>query len=376
MAATKIIALFNHKGGVSKTTTTFHIGSMLSRMGKKVLLVDADSQCNLTGLMAGFQKPEEYGDVVDIEYDNNVIDKFYKEYDDIYSCIISDIIGEEILTEEKVQSSRIFIYEKSNSNQNLHLLAGNVQFAEVEPRLTTSLLFSSNRFAQNATTMRIPGVFRKLFGMLGGYYNYDYILVDMSPSIGMLNQCLIMNSDYFIIPLAPDFYSWQALKSIGSVLPQAYNDFQPFRIENTLNGYKLPNQPQFMGYVIQKFRLQAGKSKSDEDKNSIIPSKAFQEWIDKIELRIKEELIPTLMGANMYVSGSDIVDVCVPEFNSLIAKSQSSGKPVFELSDNETYDKKDKMEDRSKKEIKRGQFEDLFKTISNKIVRITSNLSK
>lgn len=46
----KVIALFNNKGSVSKTTTTFNLGWMLSLLGKKVLIVDSDPQCNLTGL--------------------------------------------------------------------------------------------------------------------------------------------------------------------------------------------------------------------------------------------------------------------------------------------------------------------------------------
>ncbi len=54
------IALFNHKGGVSKTTTTFNIGWMLAEKGKKVILVDADPQCNLTGLILGY-------DYIDLE---------------------------------------------------------------------------------------------------------------------------------------------------------------------------------------------------------------------------------------------------------------------------------------------------------------------
>lgn len=44
------IALFNHKGGVSKTTTTFNLGWMLAAKGKRVILVDTDPQCNLTGM--------------------------------------------------------------------------------------------------------------------------------------------------------------------------------------------------------------------------------------------------------------------------------------------------------------------------------------
>ena len=50
----KTICLFNHKGGVSKTTTAFNLGWSLANLDKKVLLVDLDSQCNLTGLVLGF----------------------------------------------------------------------------------------------------------------------------------------------------------------------------------------------------------------------------------------------------------------------------------------------------------------------------------
>ena len=46
----KMIALFNHKGGVSKTTTTFNLGWIMARQGAKVLLIDADPQCNLTSI--------------------------------------------------------------------------------------------------------------------------------------------------------------------------------------------------------------------------------------------------------------------------------------------------------------------------------------
>ena len=48
---TKSICLFNHKGGVSKTTTAFNLGWALADRGNKVLLIDLDSQCNLTGLV-------------------------------------------------------------------------------------------------------------------------------------------------------------------------------------------------------------------------------------------------------------------------------------------------------------------------------------
>ena len=57
---TKRIALFNHKGGVGKTTTTFNLGWMLASKGKRVVLVDADPQCNLSGLVLGYSGPNGF----------------------------------------------------------------------------------------------------------------------------------------------------------------------------------------------------------------------------------------------------------------------------------------------------------------------------
>jgi chromosome partitioning protein len=56
----KIISFFNHKGGVSKTTTAYHVAWMLSDKGYKVLMVDTDSQCNLTGLSCSYDGKSQW----------------------------------------------------------------------------------------------------------------------------------------------------------------------------------------------------------------------------------------------------------------------------------------------------------------------------
>jgi cellulose biosynthesis protein BcsQ len=71
-----IISLFNHKGGVSKTTTAFNLGWAMADRGKKVLIVDGDPQCNLTGTVLGFDGISDFS-------------AFYKKYPEanISSCL-------------------------------------------------------------------------------------------------------------------------------------------------------------------------------------------------------------------------------------------------------------------------------------------------
>ena len=57
----KQIALFNHKGGVGKTTTTFNLGWMFANKGKRVIIADCDPQCNLTGMVLGFKDAQRFG---------------------------------------------------------------------------------------------------------------------------------------------------------------------------------------------------------------------------------------------------------------------------------------------------------------------------
>jgi hypothetical protein len=69
----KLISFFNHKGGVSKTTTTFNLGWALAETGKRVLIVDGDPQCNLTGTALGLNDDDAFEDFYNQNAQANVV---------------------------------------------------------------------------------------------------------------------------------------------------------------------------------------------------------------------------------------------------------------------------------------------------------------
>ncbi|MCL1154800.1 cellulose biosynthesis protein BcsQ [Shewanella chilikensis] len=305
----KIISLFNHKGGVSKTTTTFNLGWTLAEQGYKTLVVDADPQCNLTALVLGYQSIDDISNLYEKGNDH-----------DIFSCIEPVIDG---------SMGPIRICKPLDTpNDNLKLMCGSLKLSEAETQMSVALSTS-----QALPAIRnIPGCISAMLRMTGDEYKFDYILVDMSPSVGTLNQCILMGSDYFIVPSAPDFFCAQAIKSLSNVLPKWNSDIIQFR--NSELKYGFPEMPPvFIGNISQKYRPRNGS-----------PAKSFQLWIDVINADIIKSLVPALQACNMTLSLEEFESrvgivtepfnlANISDFNSLIAKSQEHNVPVFALTE-------------------------------------------
>lgn len=325
----RIISLFNHKGGVSKTTTTFNIGCRLAK-DKRVLLVDGDPQANLTALMCGFNSWESGKVKITGEHIEQKYIEFNKRYRSLYSYLDDFVNTRSLNLDDVIATSELFFVK---DRPNLFLLPGGIETAELQPKITAAVNFAFSPNMGMEVYRKTPGAFRKLLLELAKRYDIDYIIVDLSPDLGLLNQCFLFNSDYFIIPATPDYFSIQAIKSIAKFLPDYYNNFSSFRSENQkLNGFTMPGQPKFLGYITQRFTLQSGKKQTETEKEAIIPTKRFQYWIEKIDNCVQEILMPRLIASNMNINHKEIpINIKIPEFHSFIADLQSQIKPVFEL---------------------------------------------
>lgn len=292
----------------------------MASLGKKVLIVDADPQCNLTGLTLGL---EDY-DALFAFYDS-------KKNTDIFNSLASTFALES--DEASTSTNRMSVAE--THNKNLSILAGNIRFSELDIQIATALTSSGTI----PVLRRFVGAVNHLIRSLARIHNFDVILMDMSPSISATNQCLLMGSDYFIIPISPDFYCYQAIDSLSDIIPRWSKNIAAFKFGN--DGYALPKtSPKMLGFVSQNYRIYTTQGDSENDQKTM--SKAYQEWLNKIKVLTAEKLIPSLRAERMVID-EEIFKKCVSyddpyhlagvqNFSGLIPVSQKLSKPIYELS--------------------------------------------
>jgi len=279
-------------------------------MGKRVVIADFDPQCNLTGMVLGYKGVDDLENIYSSNPANNAKDALAPAFE----SKPKQIEGAECV--------------EVTGNHNLLLLPGHIGLAEYETTLGIAQELSGSLLALR----NMPGSIRYLLNATAEKYGAEYVIVDMSPSLGPLNQNLLMTGDYFIVPLHPDYFSSMALSSLAKTLPRWKAWANTAHSIEVLRGadYPFPEpNASFIGAVIQKYRPRNGRA-----------SKAFQHWIDQLINGLKNELIPNLersgllnIGEYQAKSGMDPWDPImeVADFNSLIALSQEHQVPVYAL---------------------------------------------
>lgn len=344
------IALFNHKGGVSKTTTTFNLGWMLASKGKKVILVDTDPQCNLTG-MALKQGSEN---------DESRLAEIYQTPSNIKTGLAPAFESQP----KAIEPINCIAIE---GQENLLLLPGHVGFAEYEVTLGIAQELSGSI----QTLKNLPGSITDLFDKTAQQHEADYILIDMSPSLGAINQNLLMTSDFFIVPTTADFFSVMAIDSLAQVLPKwaAWANRAsrlPILKECT---YPFPDfRLKFLGTIVQNYRIIRGKETA-----------AFQIWIDKIENEVTNKLVPILQKSHMMLPQETYVShnierslrlTKISNFNSLIALSQEHRVPIYALTPQHLGLSGKPLADQ---QAKQGEFLTVFADLADKVIGLTSD---
>ncbi len=334
------ICMFNHKGGVSKTTTTYNLGWMLAEKGHRVILVDADSQCNLSNIFIGEEE-------------------FEKHYIDFPNRNLKAALSPAF--DAKPVPLKAAKCVESLDRKNLFLLPGSFELSEYEVPLGVSFALSETM----VTLKNLPGAFAFLISKTAKEYKAEYVIVDMNPSLSAINQALLVSCDWFIVPTAPDKFSTMAIKSLSQVLPKWEKWAVRARDVYANASYPLPKKTsKFLGTVIQRFNIRKGK-----------PTQASREVIDGLCEIVKSVFAESLFEAGMMLSQDKYQehDFClarIPDFQTLNSSYQTYGIPIFALSDDQLrysgpiLDQYQKMRER---------FHTIFSDFADRVIDVTAS---
>ena len=195
MSNCKVIALTNQKVGVGKTTTAVNLGVCLSKQGKKVLLVDADAQANLT-MSLGYPRPDDLPISL--------------------ATIMQDIIDDKLFD---VQKGIL------HHSEGVDLLPSNIELSGLEVRLINAIS------RERVLTTCINEVKK----------NYDYVLIDCMPSLGMLTINALAAADSVVIPTQPHYLSAKGLELLLRSVSKVRRQINPhLRIDGILMTMVMP----------------------------------------------------------------------------------------------------------------------------------------
>ncbi|MEO5925553.1 MAG: AAA family ATPase [Bryobacteraceae bacterium] len=296
------IALFNHKGGVGKTTLTVNVADALVDLGFKVLLIDADPQCNLTSFYL----------------EESQLDKLLSESNDdgggtIWSAIKPVVDGKGPIT--NINPFRV------HGNSQLLLCAGDVLLADYEEELPTAWTGS---FARKTRDYDVMCALSRAARGLGKRHNVDIILYDVGPNVGALNRTIILDCDYFATPVAADLFSLRALATVGRSLGRWIRDWEIIRslASSSDQATLLHGQPKYIGYITSAYKVSAGR----------IPTLPHEYWEKKIAPRVRDTIIADLrkVHPNLVPNSSNKL-AAIKDFHSLAPQAQTNGVAMGKL---------------------------------------------
>jgi cellulose biosynthesis protein BcsQ len=292
------LSVFNHKGGVGKTTLTMNLASALADMGRRVLVVDSDPQCNLTSYFIA-------DDVVD-----DLLDK--ADTDDgqtLWSSVrpLSEATG----GFKTIKALRTGV-------SNLYLLPGDIRLSEFEVDLAD---FWAQCFQRKPKGFRGTTAISELVTDIATRMKMDYVFYDSGPNIGPLNRAVLLDCDYFVVPVACDLFSLRALKTLGRTLVSWIEDWETVSELAPEDTCLLRGRPKFLGYVPTGFRVYGG---------TIAQQHSY--YLTQIEKEVHSQVVTLLRKIDPQLALGNMSQFKLGEikdYASLVPSSQRRGLPLY-----------------------------------------------
>lgn len=276
----KIVSVFNNKGGVGKSTLTYHLGNALAELGHSVLMIDLDPQCNLTICAMMEETLHQIW-----EQEDNYIDDFESAFNQN-----PDIINSPRSIHFILKPAEDGISEPTNLppafsiGSNIDLLPGRLSLHKYENKIAERW---SGVYQGDNLAIRTVTNIRSICQRYAELNNYDYVLIDTSPSLGVLNKVIMSTVDGFFIPAQPDMFSLYGIRNIGNALQLWQREFiSIYTLISEEKRSKFPsNFVQFLGFTIYNAKKY---TRDNEPFNEYNLAQAHFQYVKQIPKTITE----------------------------------------------------------------------------------------
>lgn len=300
MRAGQRLTIYNHKGGVGKTTLSVNIGAALAKRGLRVLLLDSDPQCNLTSYFLPDDVVDELLDTSDRPNGRT-----------LWTAVKPVVNGTGPVREVEPYDLPV---------DGLLLVPGDIRLSEFEHLLGDAW---TDSFKRRIGGLRATTALSTLASLLVEAHKIDVVMYDTGPNIGPLNRVIVLDCDHFIVPVACDLFSVRALATLGQTLKSWIVDWQTISSLAPDNVELLPGRPRFMGYIPQRFKVY-GRTMAQ----------APTYYLRKVQRQIGSDVMNVLRKVDTALvrpSGSDPRLGQVQEFSTLAQLAQRQGVPLSDV---------------------------------------------
>jgi chromosome partitioning protein len=295
-----ILTLFNNKGGVGKTSLIYHLASMMSDIGHRVLACDLDPQANLTAMFLEEGRLEAIytGDCSSSSAST------------IFRCV------KPLMQVGDLQTPRL-----QEITTDLRLIPGDLALAGFEDTLSAewpNALGSSDLYRP----FRILTAFSTIMQSGAQQMEASIILADVGPNLGAINRSALIATDYVVVPLGADLFSLQGLRNLGPTLKRWRQDWRNRKENWPQPEFELPEGRMApIGYVVQQHSVRLSR-----------PVKAYDKWVNRMPEEYARSLLEEPEGPYAQSPDHDGRSLAtVKHYRSLVPMAQEARKPIFKL---------------------------------------------
>lgn len=230
-----VVSVINYKGGVGKTTATANLAAELAWRGRRVLLVDLDSQASLT---FSFVRPDEWQEDLAPE---RTIKSWFDSFETGRPTRLDDLVFRPEDVKKRLSAS--------GQGGEVHLIASHLGLINVDLDLATELGGATIPRAK-AAFLRVHRRLRE--GLSALVDEFDLILIDCPPNFNVVTKTAIVASDHLLIPAKPDYLSTLGIDYLKRSLDQLVEEFNEWSSDEEIG-------PGILGVIFNMVQVRSGE---------------------------------------------------------------------------------------------------------------------